>query len=114
MKAEKHSEGGKFLKVKYIKENKIAELKIVGEVTTVEFDPKEKDGDPVVKYQAEVTYEGITDDSPNTWTMNHSSSNALIEAFGEDTDDWLHKAIPITLSGEGKMKHFKVDELRIK
>lgn len=115
MKATKQSEGGNYLKIAYVESNKITELKIVSDVDTVEF-TQEKDGKEytVVKYQAEVTYEGITDDSPNVWTMNHSSSNALIEAFGEDTDDWLHKPIPITLSGDGKMKHFKVDELRIK
>jgi len=115
MKAEKQSEGGKYLKVAYVEENKITELKIIGEIDTVEFNQK-KDGKDivVVKYQAEVTYEGITDESPNIWTMNHPSSNVLIDAWGEDTDEWLHKPIPLTLSGDGEYRHFKVDELRIK
>ncbi len=114
MKAERKSEGN-YLKVDYVETNKITQLQIVGDVNTVEF-TQEKDGKEIqiVKYQAEVTYEGITDDSPNVWTMNHTSSNSLIDIWGDDTDDWLHKNIPITLSGEGKMKHFKVDELRIK
>jgi len=115
MKAEKHSEGGNFLKVKDIMENKITELKIIGEVTTVEFE-KEKDGKKITitKYQAEVSYEGMKDDSPNIWTMNHPSSNALIDIWTDDTDKWKDKVIPLTIAGEGEYKHFKVDSLRIK
>lgn len=113
MNAEKQGSGGKFLKVDYVKENKISELKIVSEVTTVEFDSKTKGEDPVVKYQAEVTYDGIKDGDPNIWTLNHPSSNALIDTWGEDTEEWMNKAIPLVLAGEGDYLHFKVDELRI-
>lgn len=115
MKAEKHSEGGNFLKVKNVVDDKITELKIVGEVKTVEFE-KEKDGKKVTvtKYQAEISYEGMKDDSPNIWTMNHPSSNALIDTWGDDTDNWKDKVIPLTIAGDGEYKHFKVDSLRIK
>jgi len=112
MKAEKQNESGKYLKITYVEEKKITELKIVDEVTTVDFESK--DGSKVTKYQAEVTYQGIEDDSPNIWTMNHASSNTLINAWGDDTDDWMNKPIPIQSAGEGEYKHFKVDPLRIK
>ncbi len=110
MIAEKQSEGGKYLKIAYVEQEKITELKIVGDVTTVDFD---KDGKTVTKYQAEVTYTGIEDNSPNIWTMNHASSNALIDTWGGDTSKWLSKPIPIQAAGEGEYKHFKVDSLRI-
>ena len=45
--------------------------------------------------------------------MNNKSRNALIDAWGSDTDKWVAKSIPITIGGSGEMKHILVDSMRI-
>lgn len=115
MQVEKTAEGGNFLKSKFVKENKVTELKITDARTIQEVTFEGKDGKPdTTKLQCEVSYKGQTDDSPKQWTMNNKSKNALIDAFGGDTDQWINKAIPITLGSVGtEMEHILVDTMRI-
>ena len=117
MKAEKTAESGDFLKAQFVKEHKITELKIddARTIEYVEFTNKDKSGKEVTvkKIQCQVIYTGKGKEDPSTWTMNHKSSNALIEAWGDDTDQWVNKKIPIQLAGEGEYVHIKVDEMRI-
>ena len=63
-----------------------------------------------------ITYDGFSENKgmPDTWTLNSKSKNALIDAWGDETDDWKDKAIPITLNGDGEYRHITVDTLRIK
>lgn len=115
MIAEKVSEGGNYLKVRFIKENKITELQITDakSIETVTF--KGKDGKPdTEKIQCDVIFKAQGKEDPNSWTMNNKSRNSLIDAFGKDTDGWVDKIIPITIGGSGEMEHILVDSMRIK
>lgn len=114
MKASKDAVGGDFLKAGYVEEHKITELKIMSEVSIARF---EKEGKPTVeKFQFGIEYEGFSKNKgmPDTWTLNSKSKNALIDAWGDETDDWKGKTTPITLSGDGEYRHIMVDTLRIK
>ena len=115
MEVEKTAEGGDYLKAKFVKENKITELQITDArtITMVEFEGK--DGKPAQqKIQCEVTYPKQGKEDPSTWTMNNKSRNALIDAWGKDTDNWVNKKIPIQLGGQGEMEHILVvDECAI-
>lgn len=116
MKVEQVATGGEFLKAIFVKTNKIVELKIVGkdDFERVTFAGKDGKKDQI-KLQAKVIYNNYKpgSDMPNKWTMNGKSQNALIEAWGDDTDNWIGKKIPITIAGEGEMQHILVDSMRI-
>lgn len=114
MKTAKVSEGGNFLKIKFVKENKITELQITDARTIEEVTFPGKDGKPdTKKIQCEVSYKDQGKEDPNVWTMNNKSRNALIDAWGDDTDNWVAKTIPITLGGTDEYEHFLVDSMRI-
>lgn len=110
---EKVAEGGAFLKAKFVKEHKITELKIDDARTFKFVEFEGKDGSKQEKLQCEVIYNGQGKEDPNTWTMNNKSRNALIDAWGTDTDNWVNKVIPITIAGEGEMQYIMVDSMRI-
>lgn len=114
MKVDKAEIGGDFLKAKFVKENKITELQIVNKesIKFVTFEGKDNKPD-VQKIQCEVTYKNQGKEDPSQWTMNQKCRNAIIDAFGEDSDKWIDKVIPINIAGEGEMTHILVDELRI-
>jgi len=114
MKVEKVSDSGDFIKAKFVKDKRITELKIT-DARTIEMVTFEgKDGKPDQhKVQCEITYKGQLKDDPHKWTMNNKCRNALIEAWGDDTDQWVEKLIPINLAGEGEMEHILVDKMRI-
>ena len=63
--------------------------------------------------QCHVIYNGQGKEDPSTWTMNNKCRNALIDAWGKNTDEWVNKKIPITLGGSGDMTHILVDAMRI-
>jgi hypothetical protein len=114
MKVTKTAEGGNYLKASFVKEHKITEVQIpdAREITEVTFEGR--DGKPdTTKLQVPVMYNGQGKEDPSTWTLNNKSKNALVDAFGEDTDDWINKKIPITIGGQGDMTHILVDTLRI-
>ncbi len=114
MIAEPVETGANHLKVSHVKAKKILELKIddARSVKTVVF--KGKDGKPdTEKIEAHITYKGITEDDPDTWTINNKSRNILINTWGKNTDNWINKTIPITVAGEGEMQHILVDAMRI-
>jgi hypothetical protein len=114
MQVEKASIGGDYLKAKFVEENKITELQITDARTIEIVTFKGKDGKPDQdKIQCEVTYKGQGKEDPSSWTMNNKCRNALIDAWGPDTDNWVNKAIPISMGGDGEMRHILVDELRI-
>lgn len=114
MQVEKSAESGEFLKAKFVKEAKITTLRIDDARETKEVTFEGKDGKPdQVKLQVHITYEGQGKEDPSVWTMNNKCKNALIDAFGTNTDDWVNKDIPINLGGEGEMTHILVDTLRI-
>ena len=113
VKVTKDATGGNFLKAAYVKENKISELLIVSNAEHAEFT---NEGKTTKKLQFKINYEGFSEDKemPDTWTLNSKCKNALIDVWGDETDDWKGKPIPITLSGDGEYMHIAVDELRIK
>jgi len=114
MKVDKVSEGGNYLKAKFVEENKITELQIT-DARTIKFVEFEgKDGkSPTKKIQCDVTYKGQRKEDPSSWTMNSKSRNIMIQACGGDTDEWVNRPIPITLGGDGEMLHILVDSMRI-
>lgn len=116
MKVETVATGGDFLKADFVKSNKIVELKITNkdDFEYVTFPGKNGKKDQT-KLQTKVIYNNYKpgSDMPNKWTMNAKSQNALIKAWGDNTDNWVNKKIPITVGGEGEMQHILVDELRI-
>lgn len=114
MKVEKDAIGGDFLRAAYVKEHKIPELLIISDAEIAKF--KDKQGVETEKLQFKIQYEGYQENKgmPDIWTLNGKSKNALIDAWGDDTDAWKGKPIPIGISGEGEYLHIKVDEIRIK
>ena len=102
----------KYLKAAHILENKISELKIVTEPVYVD---TEFEGTVTKKLQCEVAYNGMKQEDPNLWTMNKTSSIALFDHkdYGSDTKNWMNKAIPITVTGEGKKSAIMVDKIRL-
>jgi hypothetical protein len=114
MQVEKVSESGDFLKAKFVESNKITELQITDARTIeiVTFEGKDGKADQQ-KVQCEVTYSGQGKEDPFKWTMNNKCRNALIDAWGTDTDNWVNKKIPINLGGDGEMRHILVDTMRI-
>jgi len=65
-------------------------LTIIGKPELVETQWKLKDGTPKKRYRIEVK---LPDGSFKPTTLNHTSSNALLEAFGPDENNWMDKAI---------------------
>ena len=113
MLVEPVKESGNYLKAKYVRDHKITELQIT-DARTIEFVEFEgKDGKSTKKIRCDVSYKGQSKEDPSSWTMNSKSRNALIQAWGGDTDEWVNKPIPITLGGEGEMLHILVDSMRI-
>lgn len=114
MKVDKVSEGGNYLKAKFVEDHKITELQITDARTIEIVTFKGKDGKPDQdKIQCEINFKDQGKEDPSVWTMNNKSRNALIEAWGGDTDKWINKKIPITLGGSGEMRHILVDGMRI-
>jgi len=114
MQVEKSAESGEFLKAKFVRENKILELTIDDARETKEVTFEGKDGKPdQVKLQVQIKFANQGKEDPNKWTMNNKCKNALITAWGGNTDDWVNKPIPITIGGEGEMTHILVDGMRI-
>ena len=114
VKVEKDPIGGDFLKAEFVREHKIPELLIVSDAEIATF--TDKKGNETQKLQFKIQYEGFQENKgmPDTWTLNSKSKNALVDAWGPETDDWKGKPIPITLAGDGEYVHIKVDEIRIK
>jgi len=114
MKVEKVSDSQDFLKAKFVQEHKITELKIENGESFQFVTFEGKDGKPdQQKLQCEIIYNGKGKEDPSKWTMNNKSRNALVDAWGDNTDKWVGKIIPITIAGEGEMTHILVDKLRI-
>ncbi len=114
MKVEKGNTGGNSLKVADVMEKKLTKLKITdeGEMKTYE---GEKEGDKTTtKLLIGISYEGQTKSDPSQWSMNNKSRNALIDIWGDDTEEWIGKEAEISLSGDGEFKHIVVDTLRTK
>ena len=114
MKVKKSAEGGEYLKAGFVKEHRITELQIpdAREITMVTFEGKDGKKDQE-KIQVPVIYNGQGKEDPNIWTMNNKCKNALFDAWGDDTDEWVNKKIPITIGGQGDMTHILVDSMRI-
>ena len=99
-----------YLKAKFIVDRKISELKIVTEPAYVD---TEFQGKKDKKLQCDVEYNTKTKSDPNIWTMNKTSSIALYDHFGKETNSWMNKALPITVSGEGDKMAIIVDKVRL-
>lgn len=114
MDVDKVATGGDFIKADFVEKHKITEIQIT-DARTIEFVTfKGKDGKPdQVKIQCDITYKNQGKEDPSSWTMNNKCRNALIDAWGKDTDKWVNKAIPINLGGDGDMRHLLVDTMRI-
>ena len=97
---------GNYLKGEYVKEKGITKLKITSEAVDV-------NGDFGRKLECEVTYDGQTQESPNKWTLNKRSRNALIDKFGPDTTKWIGNVVPIETSLTEKGRAIYVDEVEL-
>ena len=114
MNVDKVSEGGNYLKPKFVKENKITELQITDARSIEMITFPGKDGKPDThKIQCDVSYKEQGKEDPSNWTMNNKSRNILIDTWGKETNEWVNKVIPITISGSGEMEHILVDAMRI-
>ena len=114
MKVEKGNTGGNTLKVADVVEKKLTKLKITdeGEMKTYE---GEKEGDKsTTKLVVGISYEGQNKGDPTKWSMNNKSRNALIDIWGDDTENWIGKEAEIQLEGTGEYRHIVVDTLRTK
>ena len=110
----KGNTGGNNLKVEFIQERKITSLKITDEGQMITYEAK-KDGDKAsTKLVLGVSYEGQGKEDPEKWSLNNKSRNALIDAWKDDTADWVGKTAEILISGDGDYKHIMVDTLRTK
>ena len=114
MKVEKGNTGGNNLKVEFVHEKKITSLKIKDEGEMVTYEAKKEGDSPSTKLVIGVSYTGQKDGDPNKWSMNNKSRNALIDIWGDDTENWIGKTAEISTSGEGEFKHIVVDTLRTK
>ncbi len=85
-----------------MKEKAIQTLVIVTE-------PKDVDGSFGKKLECQVGYVGITDDSPDLWTLNKKSRNTLIDKLGNDTTKWIGRKIPIETAITEKGRAIYVD-----
>jgi len=114
MNVDKVSEGGNYLKPKFVKENKITELQITDarSIQMIVFPGKDGKAD-TQKIQCDVSYKEQGKEDPSNWTMNNKSRNILIDTWGKETNEWINKVIPITISGSGEMEHILVDAMRI-
>ena len=107
-------ESSNAIKVKHIKEKRILELTIDDARSFKEVVFEGKDGkEDSTKLEAHITYKGKTKEDPDVWRINNKSRNILIATWGKNTDNWVNKAIPITVAGEGEMQHILVDAMRI-
>ena len=115
MKVTKSAEGGNdYLKAAFVKEHRITELQIPDAREIIEVTFEAKDGKAAqTKLQVPVLYNGQGKEDPHKWTLNNKSKNALIDVWGDDTDSWINKKIPITIGGQGDMLHILVDSMRI-
>lgn len=98
---------GGYLKGDFVKENMINNLKIITE-------PKDEDGDYGKKLVCNVTYDGITEDSPRIWSMNKKSRNELIDKLGKDTEKWIGFTVPVETAPTEKGRAIYVDSVRLK
>ncbi len=114
MKVEKGNIGGNNLKVEFIQERKITSLKITDEGEMVTYEAKKEGDKASTKLVVGVSYEGQGKEDPNRWSLNNKSRNALIDIWGDDTENWVGKTVEITISGDGDYKHIIVDSLRTK
>lgn len=97
---------GDFLKGDYVKEHFITNLKIVTE-------PKDEEGDYGRKLVCKVSYDGNTETSPRTWSMNKKSRNELIDKLGTDTTKWIGFVVPIETAPTEKGRAIYVDSVRL-
>ena len=97
---------GDYLKGDYIKENGITDLKIITE-------PKDVDGDYGKKLECKTSYDGNTEDSPRTWSMNKKSRNDLIDKLGKNTEKWVGFVVPIETAPTEKGRAIYVDSVRL-
>ena len=114
MKVERGSTGGNNLKVEFIEERKITSLKIIDEGDMVTYEAKNPDEKSNTRLVIGVDYEGRNNGDPNRWSLNNKSRNALIDAWGDDTKNWVGKIAEIAVSGDGEYRHITVDTLRTK
>lgn len=74
----------KYLSGDYAKDNQVNEIKILTEA-------KYESGE----YGEKLVCMVLANDETLLWTINPTSKNALIDAFGEDTAKWVNAVLPI-------------------
>ncbi len=114
MKVEKGNIGGNNIKVEFIQERKITSLKITDEGEMVTYEAKKEGDKASTKLVVGVSYENQGKEDPSKWSLNNKSRNALIDIWGDDTENWIGKTAEITITGDGDYKHIVVDTLRTK
>lgn len=72
------------------------------------------DGNFGKKLECEVSYDSFKDGSPNTWTLNKKSRNALIDKLGNDTTKWIGFKVPIetAITEKGRAIYVDVEALK--
>ena len=98
----KLSKGGSYLKAKDAEKGTTIEILNAGEIeTSTEY--TYQDGSPKKSYVFSVSYKG----EDKKLRLNKASRIAMIEAFGEETEDWIGKKAKLVImptpNGDNKM-----------
>ena len=94
---------GDYINGEFLKDNKIDLLTI----STIPVMTSSSFGD---KLECSVTYTGFAQGKPYKWSMNTTCRNQLIDKYGENTDDWLNKIIPVETSITEKGRAIYIDK----
>lgn len=83
--------GGAWLKASEVKNG--TKAKLISETTAQPSNFLDKQGQPKTQDVAKVRVQGIAE--PYNVNINRASINALVDAFGEDSKDWINKVLTL-------------------
>lgn len=94
---------GEYINGEFLKDSKI-------DLLTISTIPELKTGTYGDKLECSVTYQGFAQGKPYKWGMNTTCRNQLIDKYGENTDDWLNKTVPVETSITEKGRAIYIDK----
>lgn len=94
-KFENNGPDGKFVDKKELLEKRVTKAKIINEVIPYPSRFKRKDGSSQTQDIGSVQFQGFAE--PFNVNINIATRNALIEAFGDDSKDWIGKVLTVNV-----------------